>query len=173
VPRIDLTHADLQPLDFAERLDLAGADCGDEVLSANEVAISGTVERGGRGYLLDGVLKAAVRLTCARCLQDFSATLDEHLELVLLPSSAAPAEDEIRLAPDDLDVRFFATPELDLVELAAEQVQLAVPVKPLCSDSCRGLCPRCGANLNQGRCSCPETTTDDRWAPLEGWRSSE
>jgi len=67
------------------------------------------------------------------------------------------------------EVRFFEAPELDLAELAGEQLQLAVPMKPLCHNGCPGLCPRCGADLNLGRCACAPGT-DERWASLHGWR---
>jgi len=69
-------------------------------------------------------------------------------------------------------VRFYEEPHLDLAELAAEQFGLAVPMKPLCAETCRGICPRCGANLNQGACPCP-LQTDDRLAVLKVFRPSE
>ena len=90
----------------------------------------------------------------------------------MLPLVGAPQDDETRLNRGDLEVRFYEEPHVDLAELAGEQFGLVVPMKPLCADSCRGMCPRCGVNLNQGTCSCPPET-DDRLAALQDWRPSE
>lgn len=172
VSRIDLTRADLQPLDFSERLDLPVESCGDDVVSASDLELAGSVERAGSGYLLQGDLRGTAQLQCVRCLVEFPLALQERIELVLLPDGSAPREDETRLGRGDLEVRFYGEPMIDLAELAAEQVLLAAPVKPLCNEGCRGLCRRCGANLNQGDCSCGEER-DERWAPLESWRPSK
>jgi uncharacterized protein len=168
VSRIDLTRADFQSLEFAERLDLAADACGEDVVSTQGIELEGVVERAGRGYLLDGRIRGTVTMQCVRCLAEISLGLEESFEVVLSPVGSAPSEDETRLGKDELEVRFYAEPTLDLAELAAEQVVLAVPLKPLCSESCRGLCQRCGANLNQGACSCPPET-DERWAALRGF----
>ncbi len=170
--RIDLTRADLQPLEFTERLDLPDDACGDDVVSAREIELKGSVERAGRGYLLDGRLRGTAHLQCVRCLSEFALELDESVELSLLPKGAAPQEDETRLGRDELEVRFFDEPSIELGELAAEQVLLAVPVKPLCHEECRGLCSRCGANLNLGPCSCPPES-NEQWAPLRDWRPND
>ena len=65
----------------------------------------------------------------------------------------------------------YANGELLATEpLVAEQVQLNLPTHPLCREDCRGLCPRCGANLNDGPCGCAEPPGDPRWAALAGLR---
>ncbi len=172
VLRIDLTRADTEPLEFDERLTVQPADGGEDVVSAAPVAITGRVERAGKGYLLEGEVEGGAKLRCVRCLTEFDFEFADRLDLHLLPVTAAPQDDETRLGPGDLEVRFYAEPHVDLAELAAEQFALAVPMKPLCADDCRGLCSRCGANLNQGACPCPPQT-DDRLAALKEWRPGE
>lgn len=169
---IDLTRADTEPLVFSERPTLAPQSGGEDVVSVGGVDFDGRVERAGRGYLLEGRVQGAARLRCARCLAEFEFPFAERLVVHLLPSAALPQEEERRLEMGDLEMRFYDEPRVDLAEVAAEQFTLALPMKPLCTESCRGLCPNCGANLNLGPCSCPEKR-DDRFAPLLDWRPSE
>jgi len=172
VLRIDLTRADTEPLEFDERPVVSPAAGGSDVVSVEPVRLAGRVERAGKGFLLAGVVEGAAKLKCVRCLADFDFTFSDSLDLHLLPLDTAPREDETRLNQGDLEVRFYAEPQVDLAELAAEQFALAVPMKPLCAETCRGICPRCGANLNQGACACPPET-DDRLAVLKDFRPSE
>lgn len=169
---LDLTRADTEPLAFSEHPDLSAQSGGEDVVSVGEAAFAGRIERAARGYLIDGVLQAQATLRCVRCLSEFGFSASERLELHLLPGAALPQEEETRLGRDDLEVRFYDEPRVDLSELAAEQFALVLPMKPLCAETCRGICPRCGANLNLGACPCPPES-DDRFAPLLDWRPSE
>ena len=78
--------------------------------------------------------------------------------------------EEVEIASDDLDVEFYTERSISLRELAAEQVQLAIPMKPLCEENCLGLCPNCGANRNREKCQCETAVADDRWGALQGIR---
>jgi DUF177 domain-containing protein len=169
---LDLTRADTEPLAFSEHPVLSPQSGGEDVVSVEGVEFDGSVERAGRGYLLEAVLKGRARLRCGRCLAGFEFPFTERMQLHLLPSAALPQDDETRLGRDDLEVRFYEEPRVDLAEVAAEQFALALPMKPLCTEDCRGICPRCGANLNEGACSCPPER-DDRFAPLLDWRPNE
>ena len=167
--RIDLTSADTEPLAFGQKLRVPANTGGEDVVSVGEVEVSGTVEKAGHGYLLEGSVKGEAVLRCGRCLGEFPFAVHEQFELHLLPLVEAPRVEEHRLGRGDLAVRFYSTQELDLAELAGEQIELVVPMKPLCDEDCQGLCPRCGRNLNQGSCGCPKPT-DERWTPLLGFR---
>ncbi|MGE5235103.1 MAG: YceD family protein [Acidobacteriota bacterium] len=169
---MDLTRADTEPLTFEERLDIPAERGGEDVVSIEPVAIAGSVERTGRGYEAQGEVRGRLSLRCSRCLGELPFEFGERFAVELIPAGLAPKEEETRLERGDLNVHFFAEPTLDLAELAAEQLVLALPMKPLCSESCRGLCPRCGADLNKGPCTCP-SRVEERWAPLLEWRSRE
>jgi uncharacterized protein len=129
------------------------------------IAIEVTHRRAGLEVFLEGTVRGEVRGTCARCLDVFRFPLDAALSLVLVPASvmAAPGgavrEEEIGLAAYEGD-------EIDLTPLVHEQTLLALPTRALCSESCRGLCPRCGANLNAGACACPTPAADARLGVL-------
>jgi uncharacterized protein len=169
VLRLELARAETEPLAFRERLALPAEALEDVVAGVDGVELSGVIEKSGRGFLLEGEVSGSVRLTCSRCLKEFAFSFAEPVSVQLVPASLAPRDEETQLGKDDLDVRFFEEPVVDLPDLAAEQVQLAVPVKPLCRETCQGLCPRCGADWNQGQCACPRTT-DARLLPLLEWR---
>jgi uncharacterized protein len=169
---IDLTRSDTQPLDFDQRLRLASESWGEDVVRVGELHLEGHVERTSQGYHLGCRLEGEATLRCVRCLGEFALALDEQVELELIPAASAPREDETRLGKTELDVVFFDAPSLDLAYVAAEQVLLSVPMKPLCKQECRGFCSRCGKNLNEGPCECPPET-DARWATLQQWRPSE
>jgi len=117
-------------------------------------------------------LSGSPSVTSLAALPLFVAVLAEPLSVRLVPAGNAPQSEEMQLSRDELDVRYYVEPVVDLAELATEQVQLATPLKPLCRESCQGLCPRCGADLNQGLCACPKTT-DSRWTPLLEWRKRD
>jgi uncharacterized protein len=171
---IDLTRADSEPLEFSERIG-APVDCGGgDAVAVSAFELSGTIEKASHGYLLTGHFEGDVTLRCVRCLSEFSSRIAEDVELHLLPTGHAPGEDETRLGRDELEVRFYEQPTLDLADLSAEQIELALPMKPLCRPECRGICLRCGANLNEWECACPaDSGSDPRFAPLLGWRTSK
>jgi uncharacterized protein len=169
VSRIDLTRADTEPLAFGLRLLVPANTGGEDVVSVGEVEVEGTVEKAGQGYLLEGSIRGEAKLRCVRCLGEFPFAVAERFELQLVPFAEVPRFEEHRLGRGELAVRFYTAPALDLAELVGEQVELAVPMKPLCNEDCQGLCPRCGRNLNEGSCTCPKNA-DQRWAPLLGFR---
>jgi len=76
--------------------------------------------------------------------------------------------DEQEVADEDLGVSFYKDETLDLADLMREQFYLALPMKPLCREDCRGLCSVCGGNRNVTACACPEPATASRWAALKG-----
>ncbi len=76
-------------------------------------------------------------------------------------------EPERELQDEDVETSYYENDTIDLNELLREQFYLALPMKPLCADGCRGLCPQCGTNLNTGRCDCAPAWEDPRLAPLK------
>jgi uncharacterized protein len=106
-------------------------------------------------------------LPCSRCLEGFELDVDAPFDLRYQPKDAGTAdESERELGDDDLSSAFYENDEIDLEQLMKEQFYLALPMKPLCKDECRGLCALCGANLNRGACGCTPTWEDPRFAVL-------
>jgi len=128
------------------------------------------IERHGGKISVTGTFQATARLACSRCLEPLVSAIAQDVDLQLLPSpDQAPGSrhPEVELGADDLEVDFYQGDSLDLARLIRSEVQLALPMKPLCRPDCGGLCPICGGNRNQTACECAPRRTDPRLAPLE------
>jgi uncharacterized protein len=122
--------------------------------------------RAGLDVFVAGAVRAAVCGTCARCLGDYVFGLDVPVAIVLTPAAAAtPTSGALR--EEDIGLAYYDGDEIDLTPLVHEQTLLALPTRPLCGEECRGLCSRCGANLNAGPCGCPASVTGGRLAVLQ------
>jgi uncharacterized protein len=108
-----------------------------------------------------------VRGTCARCLESFPFRLDREFSLVLKPATEATEKPGERADPW---LAFYKGDEVDLSPFVREELLLAMPTRALCNEACAGLCSRCGANLNLGKCGCVEEWTDPRLAKLREWK---
>ncbi len=114
-----------------------------------------------------GELKADLELTCCRCLQGFDQSLKKDFRLEYWPDPAVTREgEEVALNYQDLVVGFYRSDQLDLSAVIYEQIVLEIPMKPICSESCKGLCDQCGANLNESECHCESQPIDPRLAVL-------
>lgn len=131
---------------------------GTDVTLAGPVRVRLVAEAAGQDVVVRGRLQGAVAMGCRRCLAPVEERLDEAVTFLYRDEADAAGEE------------WYALPErgheLDLSEAVREHLVLAVPRYVTCSPSCRGLCPRCGANLNEGSCDCGVEEEDERWAPL-------
>ena len=121
-----------------------------------------------------GRVQTRLELACGRCLEPYEVPVDATFELRYVPQSHAAGAsasgkdaEEREIGEDDLTTAFYKDGLLDIGDLLREQLQLALPMKPLCSDACLGLCPQCGANRNRTHCGCSPALEDPRLAPLK------
>ena len=143
------------------------ADSGEFRVEA-PVHLAFDIFKDGSQFHLVGHVASALTLACGRCLDDIVLPVDLPFDLLYLPHQANTGEAEAEVEEDDLTTAFYGNDEIDLGQLVLEQFFLAVPMKPLCRESCRGLCPECGTNLNTATCSCVHEWTDSR---LDGLRA--
>jgi DUF177 domain-containing protein len=120
----------------------------------------------GTQFHLVGRVESTLALACGRCLEEIHLPLDLPFDLLYVPHQDPVAEAEVEVEDDDLTTAYYRDDEIDLGQLVLEQFYLAVPMKPLCRESCRGLCPECGTNLNTATCACARAWTDPRLDPL-------
>lgn len=120
--------------------------------------------RSGTELFFHGRFEGSIAASCSRCLKDFSFQMDRQFEFVLMPDPVPSARGAEELSRADLGLSFYSTEEIDLSALIKEQVMLALPTRPLCSEDCRGLCGSCGADLNREACACSATLGDPRMA---------
>jgi uncharacterized protein len=121
----------------------------DARLVGRGLALRGRLSRSGEEYLLTAQLRGSLEAACGRCLEPARIDIDAPLVLTYVPAD----EDDEELA-DDADVVGFAGNEIDLSDEVRDEFLLAIPLKPLCSEACRGLCPVCGGNRNAVPCTC-------------------
>ena len=142
-----------------------------ELLELGPVVWSGQITRLETGYLLRARVAYHQTLACQRCLAPVTEAVSEEVELLLLEHEPGAEEEERELEQEDLGVVVVgAREELDLNPVLLEQIQLNVPMRPLCAEACAGLCPTCGADLNEGECRCGPAPADPRWSGLAAIR---
>ena len=130
-------------------------------------ALTLTVQKDGVAVLVTGRFAARVPLLCGRCLEPYTVTVEPWVDARFVPSPGRG--EEVELGQDDLETDVYDHGVLDLTTLLETEASLDLPMKPLCRESCRGLCPLCGANRNLTDCVCQERAPDPRWAPLKAW----
>lgn len=144
-----------------------------EIEAAGEVRVDVEVNSGDlhEEYMVSGQVEFSADLVCSRCLDPFPVATASPFHLRYRPRPAGPTEElEVEITGEDLDVEYYSDRMVALRDLAIEQIHLSVPMKPLCEESCVGLCAHCGANLNKGECACAGEEPDDRWAALRDFR---
>lgn len=142
-------------IDISEPL----AGVAGELASLTGAPVSGRLrlESVIEGVLVTGRVTSPARFECARCLKNITATVEADLcELFTAPGHGA-----------DADAYRMTGTEIALEPMLVDAVALAFPLRPLCSPGCKGLCARCGADLNTEPCACPTDEIDPRWRPLE------
>ena len=164
-----------------EPAELAAEGDGFRLLGPVELVM--TVRKDDDLYQLTGTIRGSLELACSRCLEPFTFAVDLPFDLRYLPqhmnvggSGGDEDEDEEgeaeEVGGDDLSTAFYRDDQIDLSHLVREQLYLALPMKPLHRDDCKGLCPSCGANLNETTCACQTGWEDPRLAPLKALKKT-
>jgi uncharacterized protein len=128
-----------------------------------------TVINTGQLLLVQGEVKAQVRTECARCAEpgivEITAPIEE--EFSIRGPEGAPLEPVETIDVEEPAAAAFADNVLDLSELVRQQLLVSMPLRPLCTPDCKGLCPECGGNLNQGPCACPAASEESPFSVLK------
>lgn len=155
-----------------ERLDYtwppSALDTADDEFDVVEpIRLHVEIQKTGNSFRLVGRATTKLELSCSRCVEPYRIPVDAAFDSMYLPLAANTGEGEREIGPKDLDTSFYQNDVIDLGELLREQFYLALPMKPLCGENCRGLCPHCGTNLNRGSCGCRPAWEDPRLAGLK------
>jgi len=161
-------HFDLQEGWFRNFL----ADEESDILSLPQTAVSCHVSRMGETVFIEGEIDSVVENPCCRCLETVRLPVNFIFRYTLMPVKES-IRDNVELHTEDLDFGFYQGEVVDLSPLIYEQIMLQIPIKVLCSEDCKGLCPQCGANLNAGDCVCPRGRVDERFAVLKNVKIPE
>ena len=140
---------------------------GETVKLKNAVKVEGKLKRGIAQTDVQGRISAEIESECNRCLQSAEMSLEFPFDAVFVTAENYTQEKEAQLGADDLEVSVFEGDKIDLTELVREQILLNLPTQIFCREDCKGLCQKCGANLNLIDCNCEEKEIDPRWAVLK------
>lgn len=146
----------------------------DGIGDSRDLAVQGPLEawctltrKGETKVELQGRLKATLVLTCDRCLAAYVREIDTELQMLFEVESAGSWQvKDLEYKIPDLDTVMLDEPVVDLNDAVRQQLFLALPMKNLCSDQCRGICSRCGANLNLAPCGCADEYKQSPFAVL-------
>jgi uncharacterized protein len=133
----------------------------------SDAAVEGGATRKGEQVRLRGTIRTEVELLCDRCAAPESTPLAVEFDTSFIPREVeAVKADSVELQAEDLILSAYEGDAVDLDELVREQILLALPSRHLCREDCKGLCQKCGADLNRNPCSCEQGEVDPRWAAL-------
>lgn len=122
---------------------------------------------------VSGRVAAPVVLLCSRCLVEYNSLIASNFTILFRKDvSEYVDEDEIELGEQDLITSSYGGDEIDLTHEIEEQVAMEIPQKPLCDDSCKGLCHVCGTDMNISQCSCSDETISLKFSALKDFKVS-
>jgi uncharacterized protein len=177
---IEIQELELHPVDFREEFIPGAIDLGEDVRQRTPLRSQGRAdlveEHHGKHKVvqdirLKGKLDTSLEVACARCLEPVALKVDRTFDLLYRPLGTDAGHEELSVTDAEAEIGYYQGDSLLLEDALREQVLLAVPLKTLCREDCKGLCPHCGKNLNEVQCSCTAQTEDPRWEALKEIRS--
>ncbi len=172
---IRVRELELRKLEFNEAYPPDAIELGLDIKQVGELHTKGRAElvvehRGRRENVEDirlvGHLDAQLEVPCARCLDPVTHDIDWEFDLLYRPQGVDRRAEEVAISEADTEIGYYQGDGLLLEDVLREQVLLATPVKLVCREDCKGLCPRCGRNLNVDPCNCERRPGDVRWEAL-------
>ena len=165
---IDLTKLSEGRKDFDETIQV---DLDEESVRLLEPCrIFGELKKGIVQVDVAGKIIVKVEMECSRCLTPVESTLEISFKVSYITEEHYTNEKDSELHGEELEISIYDGEKIDLTDLAREQILLNLPAQTFCSENCQGLCPKCGANLNQKTCDCETKEIDPRWANLKNLR---
>lgn len=131
------------------------------------VRVELNILRRGRRFLLDGTVRFRAKLQCAVCNEEFERDYAEEMTSEYVEEGDVPSPQGLLMDNQDRDRVAFQGDELQVAPLVRDTIHLAIPMAPKCRPDCKGLCPRCGKDLNEGDCDCPKNA-ESPFAELAG-----
>lgn len=173
--RIEVENLTAVAKPFAHTYRPEEVELGDEVTRlVSDATVAGSATRKGEQIRLRGTIRTEVELLCDRCAAPRKAPLAVEFDTSFIPQEVEVGKQEnVELLPEDLGLSAYEGDAVDLDELVREQILLALPLRHLCREECKGLCQKCAANLNDKNCSCEQGEVDPRWAALADLKDRE
>ena len=169
-----LRELETRPLPFEQsypvgefKFDLPGKP--GSVIQSDPVKTSGVAELESlSGEIhVSGHVTANLETECAKCLEKAVIAVDSDFDLRYMPEGIVSEGGEVQIGDIDTEVGVYSGHGLEVRDVIEEYLLLAVPMRPVCSEDCHGLCPVCGTNRNEQECKCLTLVVDDRWSGLK------
>jgi uncharacterized protein len=165
---VDLLSVSDEPLPFNFKIAANKIDLDTEgVQIIGDIDVIGELMKSAAKTDVRGSIKAPVEIECTRCLTPIKRELDIVFDVDFIDRELFPDSKETHLESSDLETDVIDGNELDLTQVAREQILLNLPEQVLCREDCKGICPKCGSDLNEGDCTCSDDNIDPRWAALK------
>jgi len=176
---IEIRQLEAHAIDFEEEIPPGTIEFGPEIRQRGKLESSGRAqlvqEHHGKHQLINdirinGAFSITVELSCARCLEPITRAVEKKFDLLYRPQGSDAGREELSVTAVEAEVGYYQAGALLLEDVLREQILLALPLKAICREDCRGLCVHCGHNLNVEQCGCAEPFEDPRWSALKDIR---
>lgn len=167
---ISLGELEQRTVRFEADIPPGGLDLDSKVKQASTLHTKGTAQllNVSLGEIrVVGDLRVKIEGTCDRCIEAAAYSVENHFDLVYMPADYANSSGEDEVDEAAIEVGYYEGNGLEVNDVLREVVLLALPMRLVCSDDCKGICPVCGQNRNQTECGCRLETADDRWSKLK------
>jgi uncharacterized protein len=171
IPDQGLEISEELPREWLDNIPEFSDDAGTHI--EGPIKVNGRIRKEEDNLRLDGRVSASLVTFCTRCGDDMKYDLAGDFELTLIRGRPPAPGQEVELAPEDLDKTYYDGAQVDLAPVFKEEVAVQAPMQPLCKPDCKGLCNRCGTNLNNEKCGCEEEGGDPRLAVLRKLKIEE
>jgi uncharacterized protein len=148
------------------------AEDGDTFRVVAPVALGFDVYKDREQFHLVGRVQTTAEMACSRCLEPYRIEVEAPFDLRYQPRTEGAKDSEREVQEDDFSAAYYEDETIDLGQLMREQFYLQLPMKPLCTAECRGLCSQCGINRNKATCDCSQGWEDPRFAALRALRNN-
>ncbi|MFQ5444299.1 MAG: DUF177 domain-containing protein [Nitrospinales bacterium] len=141
-----------------DNLKINGRDCS----LSGPATVQGRLIKIEKDVYLKGRITTALSVVCTRCLGLFEHPVECEVSARFVPKSkSGDLEDDLELHTSDIDTEYYSENKINIFNPVHDQILLAVPMVRLCRKDCKGLCPTCGKNLNEGSCDCDQDDSID------------
>jgi uncharacterized protein len=172
---ISIQELEVRKVEFSQQFAPGTVDLTEELRQSGVLKTHGQAEllsehRGGKDVVQDirvvGDFSTEVEIRCARCIEPVPTKVGGDFDLLYRPLGVDAGRDERSISEAETEIGYYSGEGIQLEDILREQILLALPLRTVCSEACRGLCPGCGRNLNFEACTCAEQPPDPRWAAL-------
>ncbi len=144
-------------------------ECDRDTMELVSFSASCRLSKAGEAVYVEGTMETTLVMACGRCLEAARVEMKNDFRYTFVPAATqADEEEDVELDELNAELCFYREEAIELDPVLFEQIILQIPIKVLCDEACKGLCPRCGTNLNVAACSCDASApVDPRMAILK------